>query len=104
MVSPMMTGRTRSVMVLVVSAAAAAALAGCSTGDAPKSWNELSTCLAGSAATADLTKRLDAVRRIQLNFDETKPGPTSWPARCAAPANSLFEAVASAREYALLKR
>lgn len=100
----MRSRRTRCVRDLVCTVPALAGLFGCSGGDAPKAWNELSTCLAGSAISADLPKRIEAVRRIQLNADEAKPGAQGWPARCAPAANALTDAVASATEFVLLKR
>jgi hypothetical protein len=79
-------------------------LGSCSGGDAPKAWNELSTCLAGSASTGELVKRIDAVRRIQLNPDETEGGAAGWPTRCTPHANALHAAISGATEYVLLER
>src|SRR4051794_27196105 len=42
----------------------ALSLAACSDGDAQKSWNELSTCLAGPAAQSPLATRVAQLRSI----------------------------------------
>jgi hypothetical protein len=77
---------------------------GCSNEDAPKAWNALSTCLAGSAATAELPQRVKALRQIQLANASVPASKDAWPARCSQHANELYAATSSSGEGAILKR
>jgi len=79
-------------------------LAACSDGDAQKSWNELSTCLAGPAAQSSLAVRVAQLRSIALGNTATLGGKTGYPARCAPSANDLYAALGTSSEGALLKR
>jgi len=83
---------------------AAMGLAACSEGDAQKSWNELSTCLAGSAAQSTLAVRAAQLRSIALANTSTSSKRTGWPARCAGAADELYAALGTSSENALLKR
>jgi len=76
----------------------------CSEGDAQKSWNELSTCLAGPAAQSALPVRVAQLRSIALGNTATLNQKNGWPARCAAPADDLYAALGTSSEGALLKR
>lgn len=73
-----------------------------SDGDAQKSWNALSACLAGSAATGTLAARAAALRSYELGSPNlaAKDG---WPKRCGGPADDLYAALGTASETALLK-
>ncbi len=85
----------------------ALSLAACSEGDAQKSWNEFSTCLAGPAAQSALSVRLAQLRSIALGNTASladKSDKTGWPARCANPADDLYAALGTGSEGALLKR
>lgn len=79
----------------------AASLVACSsTGDTQKSWNALSTCLAGPAATQPLAARAAALRSYQLgNSGAPKSG---WPGRCGSYADDLYAAIGTDSEGALL--
>lgn len=79
-------------------------LAACSEGDAQKSWNELSSCLAGPAAQSALTVRVAQLRSIALANTTTSGQKSGWPARCAGAADDLYAALGSSSEGALLKR
>src|SRR3954471_18660918 len=83
---------------------AALSLAACSEGDAQKSWNELSTCLAGPAAQSPLAVRVAQLRSIALANSASANQKSGWPARCAAPADDLYAALGTSSEGALLKR
>lgn len=83
---------------------AALGLAACSEGDAQKSWNELSTCLAGSAAQSALAARTAQLRSIALANSSTSSKKTGWPTRCAGAADELYAALGTSSENALLKR
>jgi len=85
-------------------ACVAACLAACSEGNAQKSWNELSTCLAGPAATSPLSVRVAQLRSIALGNTKTMSQKSGWPARCAGPADDLYAALGTSSEGALLKR
>lgn len=77
--------------------------AGCSGGgDAQKSWNELASCLAGKAVSAELPERIKSVRQMQLAASAT-PNET-WPARCAEYANALNQSISNSGATAILKR
>jgi len=82
----------------------ASSLAACSEGNAQKSWNELSTCLAGPAAQSALSVRVAQLRSIALGNTATLSEKSGYPARCAAPANDLYAALGTGSEGALLKR
>jgi hypothetical protein len=82
----------------------ASSLPACSEGDAQKSWNELSTCLAGSAAQSPLAVRVAQLRSIALANTTTSSKKTGWPARCASSADELYAALGTSSENALLKR
>src|SRR4051812_5361309 len=82
----------------------ALSLAACSDGNAQKSWNELSTCLAGSAAQSALAVRVAQLRSIALGNTATSGKSSGWPARCASLADDLYAALGSSSENALLKR
>jgi hypothetical protein len=76
---------------------------GCSSGgDAQKSWNELSSCIAGKAAAAELPERIKAIRQIQLGANSA--GKDAWPARCAEYANALNQSISNSGPTAILKR
>ena len=85
-------------------ALAALSLAACSDGDAQKSWNELSTCLAGPAAQSALPVRVAQLRSIALGNTATSNQKSGWPARCAGAADDLYAALGTSSEGALLKR
>jgi len=82
----------------------ALSLTACSEGDSQKSWNELSTCLAGPAAQSALAVRVAQLRSIALANSATSSQKSGWPARCAAPADELYAALGTSSEGALLKR
>src|SRR6478735_1948393 len=82
----------------------ALSLAACSEGDAQKSWNELSTCLAGPAAQSALAVRVGQLRSIALGNAASSTQKSGWPARCAGPADDLYAALGTSSEGALLKR
>ncbi|MEI9936474.1 MAG: hypothetical protein WDO69_04545 [Pseudomonadota bacterium] len=82
----------------------ALSLAACSNGDAQKSWNELSTCLAGPAAQSALAVRIAQLRSIALGNAATLGDKSGYPARCAGPADDLYAALGTSSEGALLKR
>jgi hypothetical protein len=79
-------------------------LAACSNGEAQKSWNELSTCIAGSAAQSALPVRLVQLRAIVLGNAATLGQKAGYPARCAKSADQLYAALGSSSERAALKR
>jgi len=79
-------------------------VAACSEGNAQKSWNELSTCLAGPAATSPLPARVAQLRSIALGNTKTSSQKSGWPARCAGAADDLYAALGTSSEGALLKR
>ena len=83
---------------------AALSLCACSDGNAQKSWNELSTCLAGSAAQSPLAVRVTQLRSIAIGNSATSSNKTGWPARCASLADDLYAALGTSSEMALLKR
>ena len=75
----------------------------CSEGDAQKSWNALSTCLAGSAAQSPVAARTVQLRLIQLG-NTGLAGKDAWPQRCGGYGDDLYAALGTASESALLKR
>ncbi len=77
---------------------------GCSNENAAKSWNALSTCLAGSAAQAPLAQRVKQLRLIQLANADTVGAKDSWPGRCSQHANELYAAIDASGETTMLKR
>src|SRR5688500_14493803 len=77
---------------------------GCSNEEAPKAWNALSTCLAGSAAQAPLAQRVKQLRLIQLASADPTAGKDAWPGRCSAHANELYNAISGSGETTMLKR
>src|SRR3954470_6346081 len=79
-------------------------LVACSEGDAQKSWNELSTCLAGPAAQSALPVRVAQLRSIALGNTATSNQKSGWPGRCAGAAEDLYAALGTSSEGALLKR
>jgi hypothetical protein len=72
-------------------------------GDAQKSWDALSTCLAGPAALQPLAARVPQLRLIELGNSSTLTSKTGWPARCGAPADDLYAALGTDSDGALLK-
>ena len=86
------------------SALVALSVAACSEGDAQKSWNELSTCLAGPAAQSTLAVRVARLRSIALGNTATLGAKTGYPARCGGPADDLYAALGTSSERAILKR
>ncbi|HEY0467936.1 MAG TPA: hypothetical protein VGC79_27240, partial [Polyangiaceae bacterium] len=91
--------RTQLSLALIALSGAA-----CSEGDAQKSWNELSTCLAGPAAQSPLSVRVAQLRSIALG-NTASPNPKSaWPGRCSGAAEDLYAALGTSSEGALLKR
>ncbi len=99
---------TRSVTAFVLDRNAtlavllgALSLAGCSGGsDTQKSWNALSTCLAGPAAVQPLPTRVAALRAYELgNSGAPKTG---WPGRCGTLADDLYAAIGTDSDGALL--
>ncbi|HET7545974.1 MAG TPA: hypothetical protein VFK05_39165 [Polyangiaceae bacterium] len=86
------------------SALVALALASCTEGDAQKSWSELSTCLAGTAAQSGLALRVSQFRSIALANPALSGQKAAWPARCASFADELYSALGAGSESALLKR
>src|SRR4051812_35290814 len=85
-------------------ALAALSLVACSEGDTQKSWNELSTCLAGPAAQSGLAVRIAQLRSIALGNTTTSNQKSGWPARCAGKAEDLYAALGTSSEGAPLKR
>src|SRR3954462_12198121 len=75
-------------------------LAACSEGDSQKSWNELSTCLAGPAAQSALPVRVAQLRSIALGNTTTANKKSGWPARCSGPADDLYAALGTNSEGA----
>jgi len=96
--SPLARPTTLSVALVTCS------LVACSDGDAQKSWNELSTCLAGPAAKSALTVRVAELRSIALGNPVVAGAKTAWPTRCAGAAEELYAALGTSSENALLKR
>lgn len=91
------------VSTLSLGGAVLTASAGCSSGgDAQKSWNELSSCIAGKAATAELPERIKTIRLMQLAASPN--GNDKWPARCAEYANALNQSISASGSTAILKR
>ncbi len=88
---------------LVASSIAVLALSACSSNDAQKSWNALSTCLAGSAATGPLAVRAAQLRLIALANSGTAATKDGWPKRCGSYADDLYAALGTASETAVLK-
>ena len=82
----------------------ALSLSACSEGDAQKSWNELSTCLAGPAAQSTLAVRIAQLRAIALGNSATVKEKSGWPVRCASAADDLYAALGTSSEGASLKR
>lgn len=82
----------------------ALSLVACSEGDAQKSWNELSTCLAGPAAQSALTARVAQLRSIALANTTASNQKSGWPGRCAGAADDLYAALGTSAEGAMLKR
>ncbi|MEP7052848.1 MAG: hypothetical protein ABJB12_20955, partial [Pseudomonadota bacterium] len=81
----------------------ALSLAACSgAGDTQKSWNALSTCLAGPAATATLPARVAALRSYELG--NTGAAKTGWPGRCGTFADDLYAAIGTDSDSAPLRR
>jgi len=76
----------------------------CSEGDAQKSWNALSSCLAGPAAPSPLATRAAQLRLIELGNSVASAAKDGWPTRCAGPADDLYAALGTGSEGALLKR
>jgi hypothetical protein len=82
---------------------ASAVGAGCSSGGDPqKSWNELSSCIAGKAAAAELPERIKTIRQMQLAVSPSSKD--AWPARCAEYANALNQSISNSGSTAILKR
>ena len=77
-------------------------LAACSDGDAQKSWNALSTCLAGPAAQSPLAARVAQLRAIQLGNPAVAKD--AWPRRCGGAADDLYAALGSESDGAMFKR
>ena len=75
----------------------------CSDGDAQKSWNALSTCLAGSAAQSPLAARATQLRLIALANSPASAAKDAWPKRCAGYADDLYAALGTTSETVLLK-
>jgi hypothetical protein len=75
----------------------------CSNDDTQKSWNALSTCLAGPAATSPLAARASQLRLIALANSGSASAKDGWPKRCGAYADDLYAALGTASETAVLK-
>jgi hypothetical protein len=90
----------RTALSLVLLGLSASA---CSSDDAQKSWNALSTCLAGSFATSPLAARTTQLRLIELANSGPAGAKDAWPKRCAGYADDLYAALGTASETALLK-
>jgi hypothetical protein len=88
---------------LALSAAVLSTFACGGGGDTQKSWNALSTCLAGPAALEPLVARVSQLRLIELGNSSTANSKTGWPARCGASADDLYAALGTDSEGALLK-
>jgi hypothetical protein len=73
------------------SVAVTALLVACGSGDAPKAWSALATCLAGPAAGAPVVERVQKLRSAQLAA-ATTTGKDAWPARCSSYADALYAA------------
>ncbi|HEX3852221.1 MAG TPA: hypothetical protein VHW01_14725 [Polyangiaceae bacterium] len=90
--------RTLALSVAVLSISA------CSEGgDTQKSWNALSTCLAGPAALQPLAARVSQLRLIELGNTSSANSKSGWPARCGASADDLYAALGTDSDGALLK-
>src|ERR1700710_1981507 len=90
--------RTLALFAAVLSTSA------CSEGgDTQKSWNALTTCLAGPAALQPLAARVSQLRLIELGNSSTANSKTGWPARCGASADDLYAALGTDSDGALLK-
>lgn len=63
---------------------------GCNSEEVPKAWSALATCLAGDAAASPLAQRAEKLRLNQLGSSGPNTGKDAWPARCSAPANTLY--------------
>src|SRR5450432_547978 len=92
----------RTLVVSSVTVFSLSALA-CSSDDAQKSWNALSTCLAGSAATSPLAARATQLRLIALANSGATAANDGWPKRCGSYADDLYAALGTASETAVLK-
>ncbi|HEX7451177.1 MAG TPA: hypothetical protein VF294_02790, partial [Polyangiaceae bacterium] len=88
---------------LALSAAVLSTFACGGGGDTQKSWNALSTCLAGPAALEPLVARVSQLRLIELGNSSTANSKTGWPARCGGSADDLYAALGTDSEGALLK-
>ena len=86
-----------------VALAALAATACSDGGDAQKSWNALSTCLAGSAAQSPLAARAAQLRLIALANGGNGAAKDGWPKRCAGYADDLYAALGTGSDAAVLK-
>jgi hypothetical protein len=91
-------GKAALALVLVALSSSA-----CSDGDAQKSWNALSACLAGPAAQKPLAARVAQLRLIELGNSGTLTSKTGWPARCGASADDLYAALGTDSDGAVLK-
>jgi hypothetical protein len=78
--------------------------AACSEDRSAKSWSALATCLAGSAAQAELPARMQHLRGVQLGSPQTPAAKDAWPERCMSYANELYQALPTSGKPAMLRR
>src|SRR5450432_3586690 len=88
---------TQSLLLLALAGVA------CSDGDAQKSWNALSTCLAGSSSTSPLATRVQQLRLVELASAGVSASKDAWPRRCGGYADDLYAALGTSGDSALLK-
>lgn len=100
---PLVPSRREAWMRAALVGGAALAL-GCSSAEAPKAWNALSTCLAGKAAAEPLVTRVQHLRLIQLAHTAPNASQEAWPARCGSYADELYAALPSSGNGSLMRR
>lgn len=107
MVAPMQGGSRGRKAVRVRAAFAATAalvsLVGCGDDASNKAWGELSTCLAGPAASAPVAERVPKIRAIMLG-NPPSTSKDAWPKRCAPYADELYTSLDDSGKPAILKR
>ncbi len=80
------------------------ATAGCESGDAPKAWSALATCLAGPSAGSPLLERAQKLRQFQLANPNPNAPKDTWPKRCSAQADDLYASLDKSGKTGLMKR
>lgn len=83
----------------------ACGLASCSSEDTPKAWNALATCIAGKDAASPIAVRVQKLRLVQLGntAGEGLAAKDAWPKRCNEYADTLFAALPTSGEGAILR-